>query len=75
MDDEDRKLHRQQNLALVIGGVSLLVVVAVAIGLAIDGVSGGSWWTLVGSSLTAVAMCIMWFNLRSIRRTRSRGDG
>ncbi|WP_307373170.1 hypothetical protein [Microbacterium sp. W4I20] len=66
--DEDRKLRRQQVLMLVVGGVSLAVVLIVGIDLVVNGGSGGRWWTVIGSSLTATAMVLGWFNLRSVRQ-------
>lgn len=56
---------------LVVGAVSLAVAVIVGIDLVVGSGGGGRWWTLVGSSLTAIAMISGWFNLRSIRRKRA----
>lgn len=69
--DEDRTLRRQQALMLVVGAVSLTIVLVVGIDLAVGEGGSGRWWTLMGSSLTAIAMILGWFNLRSLRRKRA----
>lgn len=56
---------------LVVGAVSLAIVLIVGIDLAVGQGGDGRWWTLVGSSLTVIAMILGWFNLRSIRSKRA----